>query len=129
MKKSDLFYTNIRNDIMAPSSIDGSYNVIHTKKSGRSEETGKANITKMATKRKYELSWNGIRPEEVKKILNAFGIDSNKVNYVNVSLICPMKNEMTTVKVYTGDTNYSYGPWTDDGVKFYQKLSFSIIEV
>lgn len=129
MKSSKLFYTNIDNTIMTPSSIEGSYNIIRTKNSGRSEETGEAHVTKLATKRKYELAWNGIKPEEVAKILHAFGFDNNKVNTVQIHLMDPCTNKMADVKVYTGDSQYSYGPWTDDGINFYNKLSFNVIEI
>ena len=132
MKKSKLFYTTIGNkryDIMAPSSMVGSINNIHSKNSGRSEETGKYNGKKLAIKDKYELAWNGIKPEDAADIIKAFGLRDVKVNYVNLHIVDIETNQMKTFKVYTGDSNYEYGPFSEDSIHYYQKLSFNVIEV
>lgn len=77
---------------------------------------------RIAQKRKINLSWNAVRPDKIKKILQAF-----QPEYVMVEYFDPLEGEVVTKEFYTGDKTAPVHMWTGTN-KLYSNVAFNLIE-
>lgn len=110
---------NVR--IKTPSSFQWSLQDISASDAGRTQDT-LMHKNRVGKKRKIALSWNGLSPEEMNAILEAFDPEYFEVQYYD-----PLDGEVTTRTFYAGDKSAPVKLWTVNN-KRYEQLSFDIIE-
>lgn len=107
--------------IPCPSVFNWGLQDVSDSEAGR-DQTAKMYKNRIAQKRKINLSWNGVRPDKIKTILQAF-----QPEYVMVEYFDPLEGEVVTREFYTGDKEAPVQQWTGIS-KLYTNVSFNIIE-
>lgn len=107
--------------IPCPSQFDWGLQDISNAEAGR-DQTAKMYKNRIAQKVKISLSWNGVRPDKIKTILQAF-----QPEYVMVEYFDPLEGEVVTKEFYTGDKTAPVNTWSGTN-KLYTNVSFNIIE-
>ena len=112
--------------VIDPSKLSWGLSDISSSDAGRDEQT-KMHKMRLGQKRKYELAWNMISPEDASKILKAI----NEKEEFECTLHDAMDNEMQTRTYYVGDRSAPMQQWMPDRTdgKLFTSLSFSLIEV
>lgn len=110
-------------EIKCPSQFNWSLTDVSSSDAGRVEDINATMYkNRKAQKRKIELSWNGLGPEDTSKILQAFNPE-----YFNVYYFDPMDGIYETRTFYRGDASAPFHIWTTKH-RIYKQLSFNIIE-
>lgn len=107
--------------IPCPSQFDWGLQDISNSEAGR-DQTAKMYKNRIAQKVKINLSWNGVRPDKIKTILQAF-----QPEYVMVEYFDPLEGEVVTKEFYTGDKTAPVHIWSGSN-QLYTNVSFNIIE-
>jgi len=90
---------------------------------GRVQDEGNTMYkNRMSQKRKIQLGWTGLVPEQVAAILQMFNPE-----YINVTYFDAMDGQLETREFYVGDRSAPVLQWFVGG-KRYDKLTFNIIE-
>lgn len=107
--------------IPCPSQFDWGLQDVSNSEAGR-DQTAKMYKNRIAQKRKINLSWNAVRPDKIKEILQAF-----QPEYVMVEYYDPLEGEVVTKEFYTGDKTAPVHIWAGSN-QLYTNVSFNIIE-
>lgn len=97
-------------------------NNIHTEDSGRTQ-TGKADITIVAVKRKLICVWSALTWKEASKLLSAI----EGKTYFKVTYPDPKAGKYTTKEFYVGDRS-APSVFMVDGKETWQGIAFNFIE-
>ena len=108
--------------VKTPSSMTWGFQRVSAHDAGRTEDTI-MHVNQVGTKRKIQLTWVNITPEDAHNILNAFAPEYLSVNYFD-----PMAGGYITKTFYTGDMSAPVKMFTVNK-KIYESVSFDIIEV
>lgn len=109
-------------DMPCPAVFNWGLNDVSAAESGRTDDTI-MHKNRVGQKRKIELQWNCLDPEDTKRILQAFNPE-----YIQVTYYDPMDGDFETRTFYTGDKEAPLKFWYV-GNQIFESLSFNIIEV
>lgn len=84
---------------------------------------GDMRIQRIATKRKFELSWGYLSKEDLRKLFNAVSPIMFEVEYID-----PLDDAKKTGSFYAGDRNVSVLDYIDGNIR-YKDAKFNIIEI
>lgn len=107
--------------ILTPSVFQPSLQDISAADAGRTQDT-LMHKNRKGKKRKIQLAWNGVTPEEAHQILKAFEDEYFRVTYYD-----PWEGMEITKTFYSGDQSAPVKTWTVNN-KLYEQVSFDIIE-
>lgn len=107
--------------ILTPSVFRPSLQDISAADAGRTQDT-LMHKNRKGKKRKIQLAWNGVTPEEAHQILKAFEDEYFRVTYHD-----PWEGMEITKTFYSGDQSAPVKTWTVNN-KLYEQVSFDIIE-
>ena len=108
-------------NIKTPSVFHPSLQDISASDAGRTQDA-LMHKNRVAQKRKIQLAWNNVSPEDAHAILSAFSDEYFRVTYYD-----PWEGETTTRTFYSGDQSSPVKRWAI-GNKLYEQVSFDIIE-
>lgn len=107
--------------ILTPSVFQLSLQDISAADAGRTQDA-LMHKNRKAKKRKIQLAWNGVTPEEAHLILKAFEDEYFRVTYYD-----PWEGDDVTKTFYSGDQSAPVKTWTVEN-KIYEQVGFDIIE-
>ena len=108
-------------DMPNPSKLNWSLQDVSDGESGR-DDTGYMWKSRVTQKRKLELEWSAVSPNEASTILSAFNPE-----YIDVRYFDPLENAWQIKNFYVGDRAGNVKIWTVES-KIYETIKFDIIE-
>lgn len=104
-----------------PSTFTWGLQDVSDSESGRTQDA-LMHKNRIAQKRKIELGWNVLRPNQVSELLKMFNPE-----YIQVTYWDSMDGEEETRTFYVGDRSTPVSYWTIDN-KMYTQVKFNLIE-
>ena len=105
----------------SPSKFEWSIQDVSLGESGR-DDAGYMYKSRVTSKRKILLEWQGIKPATAKTILEAF-----QPEYIHVTYFDPLTGADRTMEAYIGDRHAPVKVWQIDN-KIYETISLDVIE-
>lgn len=108
-------------DMPNPSKLSWGLQDVSIGDSGR-DDTGYMYKGRICQKRKLELEWSAVSPDDASTILNAFNPE-----YVNVRFYDALENNWKIINAYVGDRTAPVKIWTVNS-KIYETIKLDVIE-
>ena len=108
-------------DMPNPSKLSWGLQDVSIGESGR-DDTGYMYKGRICQKRKLELEWSAVSPDDASTILNAFNPE-----YVNVRFYDALENNWKIINAYVGDRTAPVKIWTVKS-KIYETIKLDVIE-
>lgn len=111
--------------LKSPAEFQWGWQQVSDQNAGRTQDTT-MHVNRIGIKRKLELEWQNLTPQETYEILQVFQPEYIRVTYHD-PLDSPDPDAMSTRTFYTGDKSAPIYSWYIGGER-YEKLTFNLIE-